>query len=456
MSKILHKKWTLSLDKLSSETRLAVYTVSLYATFMLWGYLQEKITSTTVTYNTEYSDRRHGTESINLTWDYPFFLNVCMAAVSYTTSCILESYSEKVPKIPLKLFWRPALAATIASPLGYTSLKYINYPLMVLTKSSKPVPIMLIGSIFFKQVYQWYKYCSVALLCIGISTFTFAQSSSKNKMKENTDNNNEYNILYSLFGVFLILINLSLDGYTNNEQDRLYNKHSITATQMMKYFSLWQFIFQISYLFINAIIYGYNSQLYSALYMIRLNYSLGLNIVLFCVCASGGQILVYRLVKEYGSLVWVMISVTRQLFTIMLSVVLFGHKVNRIQWIGVILVFIGLVVDINSGFIEKLRSVYGWDGSVLSLWGVLQRSLQDTTTATSSSTSSSSSSNSTGISRSLATSTSMEFVDIEQPTLRGRNILPNTHFNGTNTTIRTPVKPPPRWNIDKNKATKAD
>ena len=79
-----------------------------------------------------------------------------------------------------------------------------------------------------------------------------------------------------------------------------------------------------------------------------------------------------------------MISVTRQLFTIMLSVVLFGHKVNRIQWIGVILVFIGLVVDINSGFIEKLRSVYGWDGSVLSLWGVLQRSLQDKTIATSS------------------------------------------------------------------------
>lgn len=74
---------------------------------------------------------------------------------------------------------------------------------------------------------------------------------------------------------------------------------------------------------------------------------------MFCSCASIGQVLLFALVKEFGSLVWVTISVTRQLFTILLSVVVFKHSVNFMQWIAISLVFLGLGLDIIMNYLAK-------------------------------------------------------------------------------------------------------
>lgn len=218
--------------------------------------------------------------------------------------------------------------------------------MMILTKSSKPVPVMAIGVIFYGRVYGWYKYASVVLLVWGIYLFTAAK-------KAGSDSSGEVDIKVVLFGMLLVLVNLAMDGYTNNEQDRIFTKYSASPNQMMKYVNIWQCLYQLWYLIIGWFVYGADSEMYRALYAATRCSALVYDIVLFCLCASVGQVLIFNVMKEFGSLAWITISVTRKLFTIVLSVLIFRHKVGVTQWVGVGLVFVGLFLDAAMSYYSK-------------------------------------------------------------------------------------------------------
>jgi hypothetical protein len=54
---------------------------------------------------------------------------------------------------------------------------------------------------------------------------------------------------------------------------------------------------------------------------------------------------------------------------------LFGHRVNLIQWLGVVLVFSGLGTDILFTFLSKLRTERMWDGKIKTLPDAITASL---------------------------------------------------------------------------------
>lgn len=74
---------------------------------------------------------------------------------------------------------------------------------------------------------------------------------------------------------------------------------------------------------------------------------------MFCICASIGQLLIFAVMKEFGSLMWVTLSITRKLFTIIVSIIMFNHKISLMQWIGVGLVFSGMTLEVIMNYILK-------------------------------------------------------------------------------------------------------
>lgn len=335
-STLLRNAWSSA----GTEARLVLYVTCLYTTFIYWGYLQEKLTST------KYSRRLLSTDDTSIpttmSWNYPFVLNLSMSLTAALAGYLSDT--SRKSKVSLYIFWKPSLTSALASPIGYTSLKFINYPMMILTKSSKPVPVMLIGSILYKKTYKWFKYTSVLFLCCGIALFTASKGSSSNK--DNSSTEDDHPILHQLFGVLLIFINLCLDGYTNNEQDHIFAAHRATPIQMTKYTNVWQSLYLFGYLMLGLIIRGSGSELSNALNVIYSCPVIKYDILMFCLCASVGQILICGLIQEFGSLVWITVSVTRQLFTVLLSVFIFNHSVNGYQWFGIFLVFSGLILEI--------------------------------------------------------------------------------------------------------------
>ena len=82
----------------SSEiVRLVIYTIGLYGAFMLWGYLQERITSTKYAAVNDPGNL--------LEWDYPVALNMAMAAATFLTASIIELVRGETGKVPLHVFW---------------------------------------------------------------------------------------------------------------------------------------------------------------------------------------------------------------------------------------------------------------------------------------------------------------------------------------------------------------
>ena len=66
-----------------------------------------------------------------------------------------------------------------------------------------------------------------------------------------------------------------------------------------------------------------------------------------------GQLFIFETIKHFGSLTLVTVTVTRKLFTMLLSVVVFKHRLTTGQWAGVAVVFGGIAVE--AGF--KRRDV---------------------------------------------------------------------------------------------------
>lgn len=62
---------------------------------------------------------------------------------------------------------------------------------------------------------------------------------------------------------------------------------------------------------------------------------------------------VYTL-STFSSVLLVTVTVTRKMFTMILSVVAFGHRLTQMQWLGVSLVFGGIGVEAAIARQEKL------------------------------------------------------------------------------------------------------
>lgn len=144
--------------------------------------------------------------------------------------------------------------------------------------------------------------------------------------------------------LLLSLLYVPLAGYTNNEQEHIFKKYSVSSFQMMKNVNFWQVIFLGVYLvFMHQINVHHDST--SELHMAYHTFSncpeVRFDIATFCLCAAIGQLTIFVVMKEFGSLMWITISITRKLFTILVSVVMFNHAICFEQWLGVASVFSG-------------------------------------------------------------------------------------------------------------------
>ena len=156
--------------------------------------------------------------------------------------------------------------------------------------------------------------------------------------------------LLCIIGIVLVFVNLALDGYTNNQQDNVFEKHKPTPVEMMKYLNFCQFIYLFVFIALQCIYYAImtpditNEGIKGLLFLYYYE-TIGYDVLIFCFCAAIGQLFVFLLMEEFGALVWICISVTRKLVTVLVSVVVFNHQVLQIQWLGMISVFIGIILD---------------------------------------------------------------------------------------------------------------
>jgi solute carrier family 35 (UDP-galactose transporter), member B1 len=329
---------------------LALCVAGIYLCFLTWGLMQERV-STTAYYAWNDSDR----SGPSFKFTHFIFLNFTQSLLASIVAFVYIRFlrNQTLKQLPtvqlLKQYSLVAFFSTIASPFGYEALKHVDYPTMILAKSCKLLPVILMGVLLHNRRFEWYKYMSVALITLGVAIFTLMHTSpsssgssgggnSKTSSKQKTN---------SLWGLFLLAINLGIDGVTNSTQDHIFTQFRIGGPEMMLWMNLLSSLFMFIYLslispFMNV---NYQSDLLSGLSFIQTYPSSLFDILLFGACGALGQTFIFYTLQRFGSLVLVTVNVTRKMFSMLLSVLWFGHELNAAQWSGVGLVFGGILLE---------------------------------------------------------------------------------------------------------------
>ncbi|PVU98223.1 hypothetical protein BB559_001714 [Furculomyces boomerangus] len=318
--------------------------VGVYVCFLTWGLTQERVTST------KYGDGEK--------FKYFIVLNMIQAFIASLVGYIYSIYIRRDQKLDLTRertvnFLKVAFICAIASPFGYASLKHIDYLTMTLAKSSKLIPLMLMHKILYRKTYPTYKYFVVLGITIGVFGFMVLQPKTASKIKTNSNLNQAEGLnLSSIIGLFLVFINLSLDGALNSTQEEIIKQdHKINGRNMMIYMNFFTAMLLFCWL-INPM----NSELYEAIGFFVRNKSAILDVLLFAFCGSIGQCFIFHMLGNYGSLTLVTVTVTRKLFTMLLSVFLYNHVLSVGQWVSVAVVFTAIAFEVVVKMQEK-RSV---------------------------------------------------------------------------------------------------
>ncbi|XP_010358349.1 solute carrier family 35 member B1 isoform X2 [Rhinopithecus roxellana] len=138
------------------------------------------------------------------------------------------------------------------------------------------------------------------------------------------------------------LLSLTLDGLTGVSQDHMRAHYQTGSNHMMLNINLWStLLLGMGILF--------TGELWEFLSFAERYPAIIYNILLFGLTSALGQSFIFMTVVYFGPLTCSIITTTRKFFTILASVILFANPISPVQWVGTVLVFLGLGLDAKFG-----------------------------------------------------------------------------------------------------------
>lgn len=293
--------------------------VSLQASYLIWGMMQELIM------NTEFTP----TPSVP-TGKFPsavfcVFSNRILAIVVSAAVCYYKNGTLNL-KAPLLAFTPCALSNTVSSWSQYQALTYVSFALQTVFKSVKILPVMLMGRILKGTQYSFAEYVEAVVITMGVVMFSLSKASWVATTPQ-----------YEVMGIGLLTLYILSDSFTSQWQSRVYRDYSqVDSFQMM-------FGVNVSAVLLTSGALLLSGELGLVLEFIRYNpMALHYNIIT-AICSSSGQFVIYYIIKRYGPVVFTIMMTTRQMLSIVLSSYYFGHEMPLQSITGSLLVFSGIL-----------------------------------------------------------------------------------------------------------------
>lgn len=327
-----------SLTQSQAIGKLLFCVAGIYFFFLTWGLLQERISTMKYVNTSGEVGKFRFFQVLNMVQAFlAAGLALSQLLIQRLPFCGPVNQPHALTSQLLFNFLKIALCSSIGSSLGYHSLRHINYPTMILGKSCKLVPVMLMNFLIYRKQFEMHKYLTVGLITAGVSGFMLFEDVAEGSSKGDRGN--------SLFGLALLMANLLLDGTTNSWQDQLFLKYRLKSQQLMMFMNAFSGALLALSLIGSSLLNPSKSQLFDAIAFARTFPSVIPDILGFAACGALGQLFIFYTLEQFGSLVLVTVTVTRKLFTILLSLFWFSHAVNWRQWACVGLVFVALILE---------------------------------------------------------------------------------------------------------------
>ncbi|KAK6029510.1 UAA transporter family protein [Ostertagia ostertagi] len=214
------------------------------------------------------------------------------------------------------------------------ALQYLPYPTQVLAKSCKPIPVLIFGVLFAGKRYSWRKYVFIIMIVVGVAMFLYKDKKSSTEKQIG-------------IGEVLLLLSLTMDGTTTSIQDRINISYKRSTLSMMFFMNF----FSTIYLMIGLFVTG---ELFEFIGFVQRHPHVLFELCFVAASSCGGQYFIFKTISEFSPLTCSVITTTRKLFTIIISVVFMNHPLLERQKWATFIVFSGLIMDaVDSKFSKK-------------------------------------------------------------------------------------------------------
>jgi len=304
-----------------SYLKLAFLVVGVWISWTMFGWAMERVTST------EFGEDK---ARFSYTWSIVLVQSIGNASTA-AVALMMTGKRNFTGDVPARDWIIAGAAFMGAANFGLVSLHYIIYPMQVLVKSCKAIPVMFGEVIFERHVKLTVaKIISVILLCAGVVIFTMGKKGSKEETLEFDHK--------LMIGLMFVTLALFCDGIYGPYQNRIKTKAfergaPITAYHNMFNMNFWQGVMAL----LICIVTG---ELPKVAAFMSTHPSILKIIAEYAVAMAVGQVFIFQLQASFGALVVTKTTTVRKLISVLLSVWYFGHTLNGMQWSGVAMVFV--------------------------------------------------------------------------------------------------------------------
>eukprot|EP00438_Fugacium_kawagutii_P023600 Skav205956 [mRNA] locus=scaffold442:159082:160059:+ [translate_table: standard] len=290
-----------------------VYATGIIGTLWVYGLLQERIMS-------QPYDGEMFPDSVFLVFCNRFF------AIWFGLLMVNVKGEEWKLKAPVWRYMVVSLSNVLASTCQYEALKYVSFPVQMLGKSFKMMPVMLWGILISSKQYKLKEWLVALVVTSGVTMFllTGPIASPSGKNDDTTSN--------SFKGLLLLLLFLALDGITSPMQEKLFNEYGLSKYNQI----LWVNLCSATVSMITLLSTG---SLLSAVGFCGRHPTLMGDAVTLSIAQVSSQWFIVSQVKEFGAVVFAATMNVRQLFSIITSYVEYGHYITGLQVLSLCLVF---------------------------------------------------------------------------------------------------------------------
>ena len=222
---------------------------------------------------------------------------------------------------PLWKYVAISISNVYASTCQYEALKYVSFPVQMLGKSFKMMPVMVWGMAVGGKSYKLVDWCVAAAVTGGVTEFLMTGRSLRQAQPERA----------SLVSACSVLF-LALDGFTSTYQEVLFKEYNTSKYNQMIYVNLGSCL-------VSSITILVSGGFITAFAFVAAHPIFLMDATLLSASAVSGQWFIYSQVKEFGALVFAATMNVRQVLSILLSYVTYGHSITGLQVIGLCAVF---------------------------------------------------------------------------------------------------------------------
>jgi UDP-galactose transporter B1 len=289
----------------------------IYASYIYYGLIQEKIFNTDYTGNPE--------ETFTFSFSVLLFQNL----LSFVLAHLVNVYYYNLDKS--KMDWKTELTiggCNFGTMIcANTALSFVSYPVQALMKSSKIVSILMVSLCFATgKKYGRMQYLSGFIITLGIIVFNvFA---GKDKGDKET----------SIVGLLLLVISLFCDGMIGVKQTEAKEKFKPSPLDQMESANKWCLLFTFVF---SLITFQMGPFIFFCI-----NYPIVIaDLIVLALLGTIGQFFIFYTIFNFSPFVLSIVTTTRKFFTVLASIFFYNHSVNNTQWASIGLVFLGVALE---------------------------------------------------------------------------------------------------------------